>query len=67
MACLFSFRPKQGTGPFLKFQSNDWFYIAKSVFLAVNASLRWQNKVSGVYLVKAFFLIGQDGLEHFLR
>ncbi len=26
-------------------------YNAKSVFLAVNASLRWLNNVSGVYLV----------------
>jgi hypothetical protein len=28
------------------------FYNAKSVFLAVNASLRWLNNVTGVYLVQ---------------
>jgi hypothetical protein len=36
---------------------------AKSVFLAVNSSLRWLNNVSGVYLVQvSLLLIGQQGL-----
>jgi hypothetical protein len=30
-------------------------YKSKSVFLAVNASLRWLNNVVGVYLVQVFF------------
>ena len=30
------------------------FCIAKSAFLAVNASLRWLNNVTGVYLVRGF-------------
>ncbi len=41
-------------------------YNAKSVFLAVNASLCWL--VSGVYLVQvSVLLIGQQGLGHFFR
>jgi len=40
----------------------------KSVFLAVNESLRWLYNVSGVYLVQVFLLlIGQQGLGHFFR
>ncbi len=40
-----------------------------SVFLAVNASLRWLNNVSGVYLVQVFLLlIGQHaGIGTFLQ
>jgi hypothetical protein len=30
------------------------FLNAKSVFLAVNANLRWLNNVAGVYLVQVF-------------
>jgi hypothetical protein len=38
------------------------------VFPAVNASLRWLNKVTGVYLVHvSLLLIGQQGLGHFFR
>ncbi len=44
------------------------FCNAKSVFLAVNASLRWLNNVSGVYLEQvSLLLIGQQGLELFFR
>jgi hypothetical protein len=43
------------------FSCSKIFYIAKSLFLAVNASLRWLNSVVGVY----FF--GQQGLGHFFR
>ncbi len=32
----------------------QWFYIAKSVSLGVNASLRWLNNVSGVLLNPGF-------------
>jgi hypothetical protein len=32
-----------------------WFYNTKSVFLAVNASLRWLNNDSGVFLVQDSF------------
>ncbi len=36
------------------------FYIAKSVFLEVSASLRWLNNVIGVYFVQvSLLLIGQ--------
>jgi hypothetical protein len=41
---------------------------AKSLFLVVNASLRWLNNVSGVYFVQvSLLLIGQQGLGHFFR
>jgi hypothetical protein len=44
------------------------FYGAKSVFLVVNTSLRWLNNVSDVYVVQvSWFLIGQQGLRHFVR
>ncbi len=52
------------------FRSSNVFYNAKSVFLAVtgNASLRWLNNVSGVYLVQvSLLLIGPQGLGHFFR
>jgi hypothetical protein len=58
-----------GRGQFLNFfrYSKDFMCI-KSVFLAVNASLRWLNNVSGVYLVQvSLLLIGQQGLGHFFR
>jgi hypothetical protein len=44
-------------------------YSAKSVFLAVNVSLRWFINVGGVYLVRvSLILIGpQQGLGHFFR
>ena len=45
--------------------SND---DTKSVFLAVNASLRWFTNVVGMYLVQVFLLlIGQQGLGDFFR
>jgi hypothetical protein len=38
------------------------------MFLTVNASLRWLNNVTGVYLVQvSLLLIGQQGLGHFFR
>jgi hypothetical protein len=41
---------------------------AKSVFLVVNASLRWLNNVSGAYFVQvSLLLIGQQVLGHFFR
>jgi hypothetical protein len=41
-------------------------YKARSVFFAVNASLHWLNKVTGVYLVQiSLLLIGQQGLGYF--
>jgi len=40
----------------------------QKVFLTVNASLRWLNNVSGVYIVHVYLLfIGQQGLGHFFR
>jgi hypothetical protein len=46
--------------------SND--FITQKVILAVNASLRWLNNVSGMYLVQvSLFLIGQQGLGQFFR
>jgi hypothetical protein len=39
-----------GRGQFLNFfRGSKDFMCIKSVFLAVNASLRWLNNVSGVY------------------
>jgi hypothetical protein len=44
------------------------FYSAKRIFLVVNASLRWLNNVSGMYLVQiSLLLIGQQGLGNFLE
>jgi hypothetical protein len=41
---------------------------SKSVFIAVNASLRWLNNVVGVYLGQVSLLhIGQQGLVDFFR
>jgi hypothetical protein len=41
---------------------------AKSVFLAINASLHWLNNVRGMYLVQvSLLLIGQEGLGNFIR
>jgi hypothetical protein len=41
-------------------------YNSKSVFLAVNASLRWLNNVVGVYLVQvSLLLIDQQGFGIF--
>ncbi len=43
-------------------------YNSKSVFLVVNASLRWLNNVSGVHLVQvSLLLVGQQGLGDFYR
>ncbi len=55
-------------GQFLNFLVLQWFYNAKSVFLAVNASLRWLNNVSRIYLTQvSWFLIGQQHLaSHWL-
>ncbi len=42
------------------------FYYAKSVFLAVNASLRWLNNVAGVHFVHvSLLLIGHPPNERF--
>jgi hypothetical protein len=43
--------------------------LLKSVFLAVNAGLRWFNNVTDVYLVQVFLLlIGLQGWRrHFFR
>ncbi len=47
--------------------SND-FYNAKSIFLPVNASLGWLNKISGEYLIQVSLLLtGQQGLVDFFR
>jgi hypothetical protein len=54
MTCIVSCRPKNGTGPFLNSLIAPRFYNTKRVFLAVNASLRWLNNVSNVYLVQGF-------------
>jgi hypothetical protein len=40
-------------------------FDAKSVFLAVSASLHWLNNVSGVYIMVSLLLIGQQGLVDF--
>jgi hypothetical protein len=38
------------------------------MFLAINASLRWLNNVSGLYLVQvSLLLIGRQGLVDFFR
>jgi hypothetical protein len=43
-------------------------YNAKSIFLAVNASLTWLNKVVTLYLVQvSLLLIVQHGLVYFFR
>ncbi len=53
-----SSRPKLGTQPVFKyFRCSDDFYNAKSVFLAVNASLCWLNNVSGVYFIQVSLLL----------
>ncbi len=56
----------RGQGHFLNFFSCSvlkWFYNAKSVFFAINASLLWLNNDVGVYLVQvSLLLIGQQGL-----
>ncbi len=45
MIRMVSFRPKLRMGPFfIYFLGAPMIYIAKSVFLAVNASLRWLTK-----------------------
>jgi hypothetical protein len=43
MTCMVSLRPKKRTGPFLKFLGAQMILYCKSVFHAVNASLRWLN------------------------
>jgi hypothetical protein len=41
---------------------------AKSLFLAINASLRWLNNVTGLYLVQfPLLLIGEQGLGLFFK
>jgi hypothetical protein len=43
-------------------------YKAKSVFPAINASLRWFNNVVGMYVVQvSLLLIGQQSLGNFFR
>ncbi len=57
----------RGCDQFLNLLGASWFFNAKSVFLAVNASLHLLN-VSGVYLIQVpLLLIGQQGLGHFIR
>jgi hypothetical protein len=42
------------------------FYNANTFFLAVNASMRWLNNVSGMDLIQiSLLLIGQQGLVDF--
>ena len=44
------------------------FYNAKSVFIAVTASLRWLNNVNGVYFIQvSLLLICKQGLVNFFR
>jgi hypothetical protein len=53
---------------FIYFIAAQMFYNATSVFLAVNASLRWLNNVFGVYLLQvSLLLIGQQVLGNFFR
>ncbi len=57
MTCMVSSRPKI-------FRCSK----SKSLFFAVNASLRWLNNVSDVYLGQvSLLLINQQGLRHFFR
>jgi hypothetical protein len=44
-------------GHFLNFLAAQMIYIAKSVFLVDNASLRCLNNVAGVYLVQVSLLL----------
>jgi hypothetical protein len=68
MTCMVSPKPRYGTRQVFKFFDDPMFFNAKSVFLAVNASLRWLSNVTGVYLVQVSLLkIGQQGLGNFLR
>jgi hypothetical protein len=55
---MVSSRPKEGTRPVFKFFrcAND-FKTAKSVLLAVNATLHWLNNVSGVYLIQVSLIL----------
>jgi hypothetical protein len=47
-----------------KFLNAPMIYNAKSVFLAVNASLCWLYNVSGVYLIQvSLLLIGQQSVR----
>jgi hypothetical protein len=58
----------RGHGQFLNFLGASMIYNAKSVFLAVNLSLRWLNNVSCLYLVQVSLLhIGRKGLIDFFR
>jgi hypothetical protein len=58
----------RGHGQVLNFLGAPMLYNAKSMYLAVNASLHWLINVSGVYLVQvSLLLIGQRGLGHFFR
>jgi hypothetical protein len=54
-----------GRGRFLVIQC---FYSAKSVFIAVNASLRWLSNVTCVYLVNGFLALNWSvGFGTFLQ
>ncbi len=55
-------------GHLLNFLAAQMIYKTKSVFLAVNASLRWLNNAVGVHLVQvSLLLIGQQCLIDFFR
>jgi hypothetical protein len=58
----------RGHGLFLSFLGAPMIYKAKSVFFAVNASLRWLNNVSGAYLIQvSSLLIGPQEVGRFLQ
>jgi hypothetical protein len=65
MICMVSSRPKCGSRFFFFFLGASMIFNAKSVFLVVNASLRWLNNVRGVYLIQvSLLLIGQHVWRH---
>jgi hypothetical protein len=61
MTCMAGFKPKRRTGPFLNFLGSPTIFIAKSVFLSVNASLRWLNNGSCIFLS---FLLIRSGVPY---
>jgi len=67
---MVSSRPKFRIPLFYNFLGDPMIclYNAKSIFLAVNASLRWLNNVSSVHLTQLSLLpIGQQHLVDFFR
>jgi hypothetical protein len=55
LTCMVSPRPKYGTRQILKIFGVPMIITQKSVFLAVNANLRWLNNVSAVHFVQVSF------------